>query len=121
MTFNGVSVAGRRVLIVEDNFHIADAIARVLKAQGAELIGPVGTVKDALALIADSERIDGAALDINLHGKMVYPVVDVLRSRSVPMVFMTGYDPRSIEPAYAEVPRMQKPLTVERLVQALFG
>ena len=41
MTVNGSSIAGRRVLIVEDNFHIAGAIARVLKAQGAEIVGLV--------------------------------------------------------------------------------
>jgi CheY-like chemotaxis protein len=121
MTVNGVSLAGRLVLIVEDNFNIAVAMARVLKAQGVEVIGPVGTVNDALAVVADNERIDGAVLDINLRGKMVYPVVDALRARSVPMVFMTGYDEGSIEPAYAEVPCMQKPVTVERVMQALFG
>ena len=49
MTVNGIWISGRRILIVEDNFHIAGAIARVLKAQGAEIIGPVGTVKDAFA------------------------------------------------------------------------
>jgi hypothetical protein len=52
---------------------------------------------------------------------MVYPVVDALRAKGVPMVFMTAYDERSIEPAYAEVPRVQKPTTVELLMQALFG
>ncbi len=52
---------------------------------------------------------------------MVYPVVDVLRSKGVPLVFMTGYDKQSIQPAYADLPCMQKPVTVERLVQALFG
>ena len=75
MTVNGSSIAGRRVLIVEDNFHIAGAIARVLKAQGAEIVGPVGTVKYALALIDDPERIDGAMLDTHtryLSGKPLW-------------------------------------------------
>jgi len=121
MTSNGAALAGRRVLVVEDNFYIAVAIARVLKARGAELIGPAGTVGDALALIAANERIDGAALDVNLRGAMVYPVANALRAKNVPMVFMTGYDNRAIEPGYADVPCMQKPLTVERLMQALFG
>ena len=121
VTVNGVSLANRRVLIVEDNFHIAVPLARVLKAQGAEILGPVGNVSDALALIAETDRIDGAVLDINLHGKMVYPVVVVWRSKGVAMVFMTGYDEGSIDPAYAELPRLQKPATVERLIKVLFG
>lgn len=121
MTSNGSALAGRRVLIVEDNFNIAAAIARALKACGAELIGPAGTVGDALALIAANERIDGAALDVNLRGKTVYPVANVLRARNIPMVFMSGYDVRTIDPDYADVPYIQKPVTVERLMQALFG
>jgi two-component SAPR family response regulator len=121
MTSNEAVISGRRILIVEDNFTIAAAMARILKARGAEIIGPAGTVSDALALVAVNEIIDGAALDINLRGKMVYPVVDLLRARNVPMVFMTGYDEEAIEASYAEIPCMQKPVTIERLMHALFG
>ena len=121
MTVTGSRLAGRRILVVEDNFHLAFAMASMLEAQGAGILGRVGTVEDALDLIAASEHIDGAVLDINLRGKMVYPVADILRAKNVPMVFMTGYDNCAVEPAYAEVPRVQKPVTVERLVQALFG
>ena len=121
MTNDVVGVADRRVLIVEDNLLIAVAVAQMLKMKGVEIIGPAGTVNDALALVNTCERIDGAVLDINLHGEMAYPVVDALRPKGVPMVFMTGYDRRSIEPDYADVPCMQKPLTAARLMRALFG
>ena len=46
---------------------------------------------------------------------------NVLRGKNVPVVFMTGYDERAIERGYTDVPCMQKPVTVERLMQALFG
>ena len=121
MTTNEAGPAGRRILIVEDNFTIAAAITRILKTTGAQIIGPVGTVSDALALIAGSERIDGAVLDVDLRGEMVYPVANALLAISVPMVFLTGYDDTFIEPGYANVPRMQKPVGVERLMRALFG
>ena len=121
MTMNGGGPAGRRIMIVEDNFSIAAALARILKAQGAELIGPTGTVSDALALIARSERIEGALLDVNLRGSMVYPVANALRDKNVPIVFMTGYDDASIESDYANVPCLQKPVSVDRLMKALFG
>jgi FixJ family two-component response regulator len=52
---------------------------------------------------------------------MVYPVADALRAKNVPMVFMTGYDDDSIEPRYGDVPCMQKPVSVERLMRVLFG
>jgi len=44
-----------------------------------------------------------------------------LRAKNVPMVFMTGYDVKSIAPAYRHMPCIQKPVTVERLMEALFG
>src|SRR5689334_22316103 len=113
MTLNSAALAGRRILLAEDNFTIAAAIARVLKAQGVELIGPVATVSDALRLIAENEHIDGAALDVNLRGSMVYPLANALRAKKVPMVFMTGYDTDSIRPDYADVPCLQKPVSVE--------
>lgn len=121
MTIDGVCLAGRRVLLVEDNLLIAVAMARMFRAKGAEIIGPVGTVKDALALVSNCEIIDGAVLDINLRGAVAYPIIDVLRCKGVPMVFMTGYDTRSIDPSYADVPCLQKPVTVERLIGVLFG
>ena len=118
---NGPRLTGRRVLIVEDNFTIATALARSLRARGAEPIGPAGTVSDALALIANNELIDAAALDVNLRGGMVYPVADVLRAKNVRIVFMTGYDDDAIAPGYTNYLCMQKPFPVERLMQALFG
>jgi DNA-binding response OmpR family regulator len=114
-------LADRRILVVEDDFNIASLLAMVLEADGAEIVGPVGTIKGALALIANGARIDGAILDVNLRGEMIYPVADVLRRKGVPMVFLTGYDERVLAPGYADVPCFQKPVDHERLIHALFG
>jgi CheY-like chemotaxis protein len=114
MTVNGVSLAGRRVLIVEDNFILAAGMARILKAQGAEIIGPAGTVTDALALIAVNERIDGAALDVNLNDEMVYPVADALRTKNMPMVFMTGCDERGLHVVVQHTPWPRSPCAPSR-------
>jgi CheY-like chemotaxis protein len=114
-------IVGRRLLIVEDNFNIAFGVAKALDAQGVKIIGPAGTVKEGLSLIQANELIDGAVLDIRLHNTTVYPIVDALRARNVPMVFMTGYDSQEIEQDYADVPCLQKPVSIERLMQALFG
>jgi DNA-binding response OmpR family regulator len=120
MALNGEHAAARRVLVVEDNFNIAVALTRLLKMRGNEVIGPTSTVTGALSLIADYP-IDGAILDINLRGEMAYPVVDALREKGVRIVFMTGYDQKSIRPAYTDVPCLQKPVTVDHLLQTLFG
>jgi DNA-binding response OmpR family regulator len=112
-------LSGLRVLIVEDNFNIAVGLARHLKAQGAEIAGPAGTISEALALIDNTERIDHAALDINIRGALVYPVVDALRSKGVPVLFMTGYDQKTVRQGYDDIPCLQKPFTIERLIEAI--
>jgi CheY-like chemotaxis protein len=119
MTLNGKRTGAHRVLVVEDNFNIAVALTRLLKLRGNEVVGPTSTVTGALALIAD-QPIDGAILDINLRGEVVYPVCDALRAKGVRVVFMTGYDQKSVKPAYIDVPCLQKPVTVDRVLQALF-
>ena len=114
-------MTGRRILVVEDDFLIATLITEAFTTHGAEIVGPAGTVTDALALVASEERIDGAVLDVNLRGEPVYPVADALVSKGVPIVFTTGYDRSRLAPRFADTPCLQKPLRVERLVQALSG
>ena len=121
MTISKGPLAGRRVLVVEDDFNIALLMTTVLKTHGAEIIGPVGTVNAASTLVASNENIDGAVLDINLHGEMIYPVIDSLRSKGVRIVLMTGYDENAVAPGYADVPCLQKPVITEHLISALFG
>jgi CheY-like chemotaxis protein len=94
-------LTGRRILVVEDDFMIAELIVAAFMADGAEIVGPAGTVQDALALTAGEERIDGAVLDVNLRGETVYSVADVLRSKGMPIVFTTGYDKSRLPPRFA--------------------
>jgi CheY-like chemotaxis protein len=112
-------LAGYRVLLVEDNFNIARALARALETHGAEIVGPVATVKDAMARVGSDDRIDGALLDINLRGEFAYQVAEALRSRGVRVAFLTGYDETSIPAGFHDVPCLQKPVAVARLVQVL--
>jgi CheY-like chemotaxis protein len=119
MTADESRFAGRRILIVEDNFNIAMGMVRLLKAQGFEVVGPAATVPDALTMIATVEQIDAAVLDVNLRGKLVYPVVDALRSKGVPMVFMTGYDDEAVSPAYRDIPCLRKPVPIERIIDTI--
>ena len=110
---------GERVLVVEDEFFIADDLARDLTAQGAEIVGPVGTAQQAMRLLDGGRRIDGAVLDIKLRDEMIYPIADELRRRRVPVVFATGYDAAIIPARFADVPCCQKPVDGEKVVQAL--
>ena len=116
-----VSLAGLRVLVVEDEFLIADDLQQELEAAGAEVVGPAATVEAALRLAAEAGRLDGAILDVNLCGARVYPVADLLRERNVPFVLATGYDPRAIPDRYRDAPRSEKPIDLAKVVRALFG
>jgi two-component SAPR family response regulator len=79
------------------------------------VIGPVGTVAQALALL-HREEIDGALLDVNLGGgERSYPVADALAARDVPFVFVTGYGEAGVEGRYAPVTVLQKPFDPRRL------
>lgn len=70
--------ADRRMLIVEDNFHIAVAMAELLEPQGAEVAGPVATVSNAAGSDLQCRTHRRAALYINLRSELVYPVADAL-------------------------------------------
>jgi CheY-like chemotaxis protein len=109
---------GKRVLIVEDEYFLAQDIANHFDGLGAEVLGPAGTVADALRLLKSS-GLDGAVLDINLHGERVYPVADVLRQRRVPFVFASGYGGELEPAAYADVPRCIKPVDFCSLAKTL--
>jgi DNA-binding LytR/AlgR family response regulator len=114
------ALRGRRLLIVEDDYMVALELVRSLEEQGVEVLGPAGSVEDALALVEqEGARMDGAVLDINLRNKRVYPVAEALAARGVPFIFATGYDALVIPEAYAHVPRCEKPLDKALLARVL--
>lgn len=115
------SLQGRRILIVEDLYFLADDMRADFEQAGAEVIGPVGRISDALDLLKSGVLLDGAVLDVNLAGEMSYPVADALRARCVPFVFATGYDADAIPAAYAGVTRCIKPIEPVKIAKALFG
>jgi DNA-binding LytR/AlgR family response regulator len=111
---------GCRLLLVEDEFLIAEDLKVSLEALGVEVIGPAGSVEEALRLIDhDAARLDAAVLDINLRGERVFPVADALAARNIPFVFTTGYEGIALPHAYARVARCEKPVDKKRLVQLL--
>lgn len=112
---------GRRILIAEDEYYIADDLAEVLSQAGAEVAGPVSTVAEALHAAQSDEVLDGAILDVNLSGRMIWPVVDALVVRGVPIVLATGYDVGVIPPAHAHLPRCEKPTDARMIAQAMAG
>jgi CheY-like chemotaxis protein len=112
------SVAGKRVLVVEDELMIRMLLQDMLADLGCELAGEAGRIDEALTLAKQSE-FDVAILDVNLNGQPISPVVDVLIERGLPFVFATGYGQRGVPEAYRKTPTLQKPFQAEALAQAI--
>jgi DNA-binding response OmpR family regulator len=108
------NLQGRRILIVEDRYLIADEIARQVAGLSAEVVGPVATVSEAEKL-ARSEILDAALLDVDLDGEAVFPVADALNARGVPMIFLTGYDGWVLPAQWRGRPHLRKPTNPREL------
>jgi CheY-like chemotaxis protein len=117
---NDPDLAGRHILIIEDEHIVAQAMCRMLRVWGASVIGPAATVDAALALVRSTPRIDGVLLDINLRGVRAFAVADELIERHIPLVFATGYSDPTIPERYRHVGVLQKPFGPEDIARALF-
>ena len=117
------SFSGQRILVVEDEMMVAMLLEELLTAFGLEIVGPTSRLGKA-AEIASNQMIDAALLDVNIAGDDVYPVAKILAERGIPFTLVSGYAAGSIDTAYRERPRLQKPFTVlalERSLRAMLG
>jgi DNA-binding response OmpR family regulator len=112
---------GRRILVIEDEYFLAEDMARELKELGAQVVGPVGEVEEAASIAENDIALDGAIVDINLHTEMIFPVARTLRLRRVPFVFATGYGTTAIEPEFRDVRLWEKPFDVAAIARELAG
>src|SRR5262245_5644483 len=104
------SLDGLRILVVEDNFLVAEVVRDMLEASGCVVVGPVGLVDDGVRL-AGQETLDGAVLDVNLNGDRCYPIARALRDRGVPYLFLTGYeDDSNVIPSDLRARHLSKPV-----------
>jgi len=110
---------GRRILIVEDEYLIADDLAKAIGQAGGEVIGPIPTIEDANRMIQQDGAIDAAVLDVNLRGDMVFPVADALAARNVPFLLATGYDEWMLPDRFLDARRLEKPLKGAKVVASL--
>jgi DNA-binding response OmpR family regulator len=107
-----------RVLLVEDEFMIAEFIASLLTAHGMTIAGQAGTVAAALVAI-ETTVIDCAVLDVNLNKDSIAPVADRLAARGISYVFLTGYGRHRLPPGHEHAPCIGKPVKHDELLAAI--
>lgn len=113
-------LAGKRVLVVEDEFFVGLEIAETLEAAGAEVAGPAPTLGDAERLAAEG-GIDMAVLDVNLNGQYAIDLGIELKRQGVRVIFATAYvdDVMMFPGEAATIPRLGKPTSARALLRAL--
>src|SRR3954453_19802433 len=108
---------GAHILLVEDSWHVGNAIKRLLCALGADVAGPAATITHARRLI-QSCKPHVAIVDIHLRDGESYPLLDRLQKEGIPAIVITGYTEVSLQPGKVEA-ILQKPVSVERFLAAL--
>ena len=112
------NLVGLCVLVVEDDYFVANESASVLRDHGARVLGPVPDMDRARGLLSE-EKPDCVLLDVNLKGELVYPLAEDLLHRGIPAVFTTGYDASFLPPALRGMPCLQKPVEPRELIRVV--
>ena len=114
-------IAGKRVLLVEDEALIAFALEDMLLVLGAEVVGPAHRLDEAVALALTSE-LDAAILDVNLRaGEQSWPIADRLAGKGIPFILATGGAGDMIAEPFRDRPVLSKPFTMDGVEKALDG
>lgn len=112
------TLAGMRILIVEDEFFLAEDLSHFFAGVGSTVLGPASDVASARAHL---DHADAAILDINLKDGTVFPIADELFLRGVPFVFFSGVDPGSVPERFRFVGTLPKPVSWSTVVEVLAG
>ena len=72
-----------RVLVVEDEWLIADEVCHQLLKAGYRVVGPAPSVQEALSFI-DEDEVDAALLDYRLNDEDSYEIAEELAAHDIP-------------------------------------
>lgn len=113
------NLAGRRILVAEDEYMSKLILVDLLEELGATVVGSVSSV-DGILRAVDDHRPEIVTIDISLRGKRAYGAAASLQERGVPFVFITGYSGLPGCPSeLRDAPRLRKPFTLEELATVL--
>ena len=111
-------LSASKILVVEDSFLLAEAIAELVRDWGMEPVGPVGRLEEACR-VARERALDGAILDVKLDADFSYPVASILNQRGIPFIFLTAYARERTPLEFRGAPFLHKPFDTDELRDAL--
>lgn len=111
-------LAGKRVLVIEDELLVALLVEDMLSDAGCIIVGPFGRVQEALAA-AKAEMIGVALLDVNVANEKVFPVAYALEERGIPFLFLTGYGEAALPRDRPDWEACAKPFQPDQLAARL--
>jgi CheY-like chemotaxis protein len=107
------------VLIVENEPFIALDLATAVEEARGKVIGPAGSVREALMLI-EQHLVQAAVLDINLSDRDVTPIAELLIEGGVPVIFYSGLAlPVALRERYPSASIYKKPTPPVQLLHKL--
>jgi len=108
-------LAGRRILLAEDEGLIALELERMLEEFGCDVVGPLASVADVKKR-AERGDLDGALLDVNLRGQRIFDILPTLRELGLRVIITSGYADEAFFPApFRSLPRIAKPFNEREL------
>ncbi len=110
--------SGKSVFLVEDEVMIRMMVTDMLEELGYSVAAEAGEISEAMKL-AQSAEFDLAILDVNVNGKVISPVADLIAARKRPFIFATGYGSSGLPAEYRDRPALQKPFQIETLARTI--
>jgi DNA-binding NtrC family response regulator len=108
-------LAGKRILVAEDEGLIALELEQILEDFGCEVVGPLASVDEVLEN-AERGGFDGALLDVNLRGRQIFEILPALQKLGLRLIITSGYDDVTLFPApFRAMPRVAKPFDEREL------
>jgi CheY-like chemotaxis protein len=118
MTGAGDKLHGLCILVVEDEYLVADVLVQLIKLYGGTVAGPVATEEEALAIL-DETAVDCALLDVKLADGLCVALAEALAQRGIHVTLTTGYSISGIPEELRHLPIFTKPIDLGALVEHL--
>ena len=114
-------LAGKRCLVLDDEFLIALDIQQILERAGASEVVCVASAAEARDLLRHESKFDIAVLDVKLSGPegTSLGVAEALSGKGTPFVFLTGMRVDDVHAKrFPQAPVIEKPYDATSLLDA---